>query len=224
MNKFVEKLNMVKLTVSLLKPCIWHWVIDIVWFEWEFTIFRTIFKIPNRLRSKTTFKMSPATVHWNLNKRQQFPEQILKGNSWILLNLLLLLACETLQPKEKVNLWELAIATHELLHLHQHQSSHEDHLVDGIGGTPWWCDLLSAGLLHSRRPDSWIGPISTYQHWSAQFQCVAFWVWPRLGVEVWSRLLLDDEVIYSRSGLVDFCHSTDHILAIQWAFVSLGIG
>ena len=28
------------------------------------------------------------------------------------------------------------VATHELLHLHQHQSSHGDHLVDGIGGTP----------------------------------------------------------------------------------------
>ena len=35
-------------------------------------------------------------------------------------------------------------------------------------------------------------------------------------------LLLDGEVIYSRSLLVDGYHSTDHILAIQWAFVSLG--
>ena len=35
-------------------------------------------------------------------------------------------------------------------------------------------------------------------------------------------LLLDSEVIYSRSLLVDSCHSTDHILAIQWVFVSLG--
>ena len=35
-------------------------------------------------------------------------------------------------------------------------------------------------------------------------------------------LLLDGEVIYSRSLLVDSCHSSDHILAIQWAFVSLG--
>ena len=35
-------------------------------------------------------------------------------------------------------------------------------------------------------------------------------------------LLLDGEVIYSRSLLVDGCHSTDRILAIQWAFVSLG--
>ena len=35
-------------------------------------------------------------------------------------------------------------------------------------------------------------------------------------------LLQDSEVIYSCSLLVDGCHSTDHILAIQWAFVSLG--
>ena len=35
-------------------------------------------------------------------------------------------------------------------------------------------------------------------------------------------LLLDGEGIYSRSLLVDGCHSTDHILAIQWAFVLLG--
>ena len=35
-------------------------------------------------------------------------------------------------------------------------------------------------------------------------------------------LLLDGEVIYSCSLLVDGCHSTDHILAIQWAFVLLG--
>ena len=35
-------------------------------------------------------------------------------------------------------------------------------------------------------------------------------------------LLLDGEVIYSRSRLVDGCHSNDHILAIQWAFISLG--
>ena len=34
-------------------------------------------------------------------------------------------------------------------------------------------------------------------------------------------LLLDGEVIYSFSLLVGVCHSTDHILAIQWAFVSL---
>ena len=34
--------------------------------------------------------------------------------------------------------------------------------------------------------------------------------------------LLVGEVIYSRSLLVDGCHSADHILAIQWAFVSLG--
>ena len=35
-------------------------------------------------------------------------------------------------------------------------------------------------------------------------------------------LLLDGEVIHSPSLLVDGCHSTDHILAVQWAFVSLG--
>ena len=33
---------------------------------------------------------------------------------------------------------------------------------------------------------------------------------------------LDGETTYSHSLLVDGCHSTDHILAIQWAFVSLG--
>ena len=33
---------------------------------------------------------------------------------------------------------------------------------------------------------------------------------------------LDGETIYSRILLVDGCHSADHILAIQWAFVSLG--
>ena len=33
---------------------------------------------------------------------------------------------------------------------------------------------------------------------------------------------LDGEAIYSRSPLVDCCHSADHILPIQWAFVSLG--
>ena len=76
--------------------------------------------------------------------------------------------------------WE---ATHELLHLHQHQSSHGDHLLDDRGGTRWWCDLLSAGLLYSRRFYSSIGPISTYQHWSALLQCVAYWVWPRLVVK-----------------------------------------
>ena len=70
-----------------------------------------------------------------------------------------------------------------MLHLHQHQSSHGDHLVDGIGGTPWWCDLLSAGLLRSHRLDFWIGLISIYQHWSAQHQCIAYWVWPRLATE-----------------------------------------
>ena len=32
---------------------------------------------------------------------------------------------------------------------------------------------------------------------------------------------LDGETIYSRSLLVDGCHSADHILAIQWTFVSL---
>ena len=35
-----------------------------------------------------------------------------------------------------------SVATHELLHLHQHQSSHGDHLVDGRGDTQWWCDLI----------------------------------------------------------------------------------
>ena len=34
-------------------------------------------------------------------------------------------------------------------------------------------------------------------------------------------LLLVGEEIYSRSRLVNGCHSTDHILATQWAFVSL---
>ena len=33
---------------------------------------------------------------------------------------------------------------------------------------------------------------------------------------------LDGKTIYSHSLLVDGCHSADHILAIQWAFVSLG--
>ena len=33
---------------------------------------------------------------------------------------------------------------------------------------------------------------------------------------------LDCEAMYSRSLLVDGCHSADHILAIQWAFVSVG--
>ena len=33
---------------------------------------------------------------------------------------------------------------------------------------------------------------------------------------------LDGETIYSCSLLGDGCHSADHILAIQWAFVSLG--
>ena len=76
--------------------------------------------------------------------------------------------------------WE---ATHELLHLYRHQSSHGDHLLDDRGGTRWWCDLLSAGLLCSRRFYSLIGPISTYQHWSALLQCVAYWVWPWLVVK-----------------------------------------
>ena len=76
--------------------------------------------------------------------------------------------------------WE---STHELLHLHQHRSSHGHHLVDDRGGTRWWCDLLSAGLLRSCRLDSRIGPISTYQHWSALLQCVAYWVWPSLVLE-----------------------------------------
>ena len=35
---------------------------------------------------------------------------------------------------------------------------------------------------------------------------------------------VDGEIIYSRSLLVDGCHSADHILAIHWAFVSLGRG
>ena len=35
---------------------------------------------------------------------------------------------------------------------------------------------------------------------------------------------LDGETMYSRSLPVDGCHSADHILAIQWAFVSLGRG
>ena len=61
-------------------------------------------------------------------------------------------------------------------------SSHEDHLVDDRGGTPWWCDLLSAGL-HRHRLDSWIDPISTYQQWNALLQYVACWVWPRLILE-----------------------------------------
>ena len=47
--------------------------------------------------------------------------------------------------------WE---ATHELLH--QHQSSHGDHLVDDRGGTRCWCDLLSANPLRSCRLDSWL--------------------------------------------------------------------
>ena len=87
----------------------------------------------------------------------------------------LLLGCETKKSKEIVRslgtCWE---ATHELQHLHQHRSSHGDYLVDDRGGTRWWYDSMSAGLLRSRRLDSWIGPISTYQHWSTLLQCVAY--------------------------------------------------
>ena len=84
--------------------------------------------------------------------------------------------------------------------------------------TIWWtvqgalrddvicCLLVCSANCRSRRLDSWIGPVSTYQHWSALLQCVAYWVWPRLAVE---------------DLLVDGCLSIDHILAIQWAFVSL---
>ena len=75
------------------------------------------------------------------------------------------------------------VTTHKLLHLNQHQSSHGEHLVNSIGDTPWWCDLLFADILRSLKLDSWIGPISTYQHWSAPFQCVAYWVQPRLAVK-----------------------------------------
>ena len=57
-------------------------------------------------------------------------------------------------------------------------------------------------------------------HISAWLQCVAYWVWPRLAVE---GQILDGEVIYPHSLLMDGCHSTDHILAIQWAFVPLGM-
>ena len=113
-------------------------------------------------------------------------------------------------------------ATHELLHLHQHQSSHEDHLVYGIGGTLWWCDLLSAGLHRSRRLDSWISPISTL---SALKRPIPVRSILGLTQACCGRsdpgLLLDGEVVYSCSRLVDGCHSTDHILAIQWVFVSL---
>ena len=37
-------------------------------------------------------------------------------------------------------------------------------------------------------------------------------------------LLLDGEVIIHAALLVEGCHSTDHILAIQWAFVPLAKG
>ena len=115
------------------------------------------------------------------------------------------------------------LATHELLHLHQHQSSHGDHLVDGLEGTPWWCDLLSAGLLRSPRLDSWIGP---HLHTSALKCSTPVRSLLSLTQACCGRsdpgLLLDGEVIYSHSLQVDGCHSTNHILAIQWAFVSLG--
>ena len=84
---------------------------------------------------------------------------------------------------QKKHLGTLLVTTHKLLHLNQHQSSHGDHLVDSIGDTPWWCDLLFADLLRSLKLDSWIGPISIYQHWSAPLQCVAYWVQPRLAVK-----------------------------------------
>ena len=37
------------------------------------------------------------------------------------------------RPPGKALATPLLVATHELLHLHQHQSSHEDYLVDGTG-------------------------------------------------------------------------------------------
>ena len=115
--------------------------------------------------------------------------------------------------------WE---ATHELLHLHQHQSSHGDHLLDDRGGTRWWCDLLSC--------------------WFALQSQVLLFDRPHLHISALKRptpvrsLLsltqacrersdsgqhLDGETIYSRSLLVDGWHYANHILAIQWAFVSL---
>ena len=118
--------------------------------------------------------------------------------------------------------WE---AAHELLHLHQHQSSYGDYLVDDRGGTRWWCDLLSAGLLRSRRLDSWMDP---HLHTLALKR-------PTPGRSLLSLTQacrgssepgqdLDGEIISSRSMLVDGCHSADHILAIyiHWVFVSLG--
>ena len=84
---------------------------------------------------------------------------------------------------QKKYLGTLLVTTHKLLHLNQHQSSHGEHLVDSIGDTSWWCDLLFADLLRSLKLDSWIGPISTYQHWSVPLQCVAYWVQPRLAVK-----------------------------------------
>ena len=84
---------------------------------------------------------------------------------------------------QKKYLGTLLVTTHKLLHLNQHQSSHGEHLVNSIGDTPWWCDLLFADMLRSLKLNSWIGPISTYQHWSAPHQCIAYWVQPRLAVK-----------------------------------------
>ena len=52
--------------------------------------------------------------------------------------------------------WE---ATREPLHPHQHQSSHRDHPMDDRGGTRWWRNLPSAGLIRSHRLDSRTDPI-----------------------------------------------------------------
>ena len=129
---------------------------------------------------------------------------------------LLLPACETNKQTNKQKIvrslgtcWE---ATFEWMHLHQHQSSHGDHLVDDRGGTWCGCDLLSAGLLRSRMLDSWIDPISTYE--SALKRPTPVRSLLSLTQAYRGRSdpgqHLDGETIYSSSLLVDGSHSTDY--------------
>ena len=120
----------------------------------------------------------------------------------------------------KKTCWE---ATHELLHLHQHRSTHGDHLVDdGGGGTGWCRDLLPAGLLRCRRLDSWIAHL----HISASKRNTPVRSLLSLTQACRGKLHpgqhLDGETMYSRSLLMDGCHSAVHIPAIQQALVSPG--
>ena len=123
--------------------------------------------------------------------------------------------------KRNRSLGTCLVTTHVLLHLHQHQSSHRDHLVDGMGA--FHDDVICCLLVCSAVTEWTLGSrphlhISALKRPTPVCTCSLLILTQACCGRSDPGLLLDGEVIHSHSLLVDSCHSTDHILAIQWAF------